>query len=263
MTEKIYHVDAFTAEPFAGNPAAVCLLTRPRPDEWLQKVAAEMNLSETAFLLHEGACYRLRWFTPKVEVELCGHATLASAHVLFETRLAKPDETIHFFTQSGELKASLQKDWIELDFPTLQGKQIEPPAGLMNALGVQACDVWDFGSKVLVEVGSEQTVRALMPDFAALMDQPYADVIVTSRPSSTKFDFISRFFAPQLGVNEDPVTGSAHCALAPYWSRKLGKNEFKAYQASRRGGVLHVRLAGERTFLRGQAVTVSSGELKV
>ncbi len=263
MTEKIYHVDAFTSQPFAGNPAAVCLLTRPRPDEWLQKVAAEMNLSETAFLLREGACYRLRWFTPRVEVELCGHATLASAHILFETKLAKPDETIHFFTQSGELKATRAEGWIELDFPTMQGRQIEPPAGLMAALGVQACDVWDYGTKVLVEVGSEQTVRELKPDFAALVKQPHADVIVTSRPATAEFDFVSRFFAPQLGINEDPVTGSAHCALAPYWSLKLGKTEFKAHQVSKRGGVLHVRLAGERTFLRGQAVTVSSGELKV
>jgi PhzF family phenazine biosynthesis protein len=262
MSETIYQVDAFTSQPFAGNPAAVCLLTRPRPDEWLLKVAAEMNLSETAFLLREGACYRLRWFTPKVEVELCGHATLASAHILFETRQAKANETVHFFTQSGELKASLLEDWIELDFPTLQGKPIEAQPGLLSALGVNKGEIWDYGTKLLVEVAGEQIVRALKPDFSALLKLPLPDVIVTSRCSTDDFDFISRYFAPHVGINEDPVTGSAHCALAPYWSSKLGKNTFAAYQASARGGILHVRLEGERTFLRGQAVTVLSGELK-
>ena len=261
MPVRIVTVDAFTDVPFAGNPAAVCILSEARPDEWMRKVAREMNLSETAFLTPEADGYRLRWFTPAVEVDLCGHATVASAHVLWEDGHLPADRQARFHTRSGLLLADRRGEWIELDFPAKVASPAEPPPDLLPALGVQARFVARNQFDYLVEVESEETLRAMAPDFTALRKVPVRGVIVTARPSSMEFDFVSRFFAPASGVDEDPVTGSAHCALGPYWVERLGKSEFTAYQASPRGGVVRVRLNGDRVILGGQAVTVMRGEL--
>ena len=252
---KLYQVDAFTEQPFRGNPAAVVLLDREREDAWLQDVAMEMNLSETAFLLPRGGNYSLRWFTPTVEVDLCGHATLASAHVILED-----GEEARFETRSGILTARRNGEWIELNFPSTPPAEIAAPADLTAAIGAPARyagkTIFDF----LVEVESEEVVRSLQPDLRALAALDARGLIVTSRSSS--YDFVSRYFAPAFGIDEDPVTGSAHCALAPYWSAKLGKQEFLAYQASKRGGTLRVSLAEDRVLLAGQAVTVFEGTLQ-
>ncbi|BAU42474.1 PhzF family phenazine biosynthesis protein [Leptolyngbya sp. O-77] len=266
MGLSIIQVDAFTSVPFAGNPAAVCVLSAPHSDEWMQAVAREMNLSETAFLLPETDGYRLRWFTPAVEVALCGHATLASAHVLWSEGHLAPGAIARFYTLSGRLTATQQGDWIELDFPATRCTPIDPPAGLLDALGLepgtQAIAVSKNQFDYLVEVASLEIVRQLAPDFTRLRTLPVRGVIVTSRAEvDSEYDFISRFFAPGSGVDEDPVTGSAHCALAPYWGDRLSKDTFLAYQASARGGVVKARLAGDRVFLGGQAVTVLRGEL--
>jgi PhzF family phenazine biosynthesis protein len=260
MTIPIYQVDAFTSQPFKGNPAGVCLLDRPMPDAWMQCVAMEMNLSETAFLLPEGEGYRLRWFTPAVEVDLCGHATLASAHVLAENGQLLPGDTAHFFTRSGTLTACSRQDgMIELDFPAKPLETADAPPGLIEALGVEPVFVGKNVFDYLVEVGSEAEVRGAAPDIALLKTVPARGVILTSR--SDPYDFVSRFFAPQVGVPEDPVTGSAHCALAPYWAEKLGKMALHAYQASARGGELHLQVEGERVKICGRAVMVIRGEL--
>jgi PhzF family phenazine biosynthesis protein len=261
VTQPIFQVDAFTDRPFAGNPAAVCVLTEPRDDRWMQQVAAEMNLSETAFLLRLTDGWSLRWFTPVVEFDLCGHATLASAHVLWETELLASDQQARFHTRSGLLTADRRGAWIELDFPVKPPEPAAPPPGLIDALGVEPRYVgrsqWDY----LVEVDSEQTLRAIDPDHTRLKHLGVRGIIATSRADESAYDFVSRFFAPGSGIDEDPVTGSAHCCLAPFWSERLGKAEFLAYQASARGGELRVRLAGDRVKLGGQAVTVLRGEL--
>jgi predicted PhzF superfamily epimerase YddE/YHI9 len=254
---RLWQVDAFTSEPFAGNPAAVCLLDRPRDDRWMQRVAAEMNLSETAFLLPEGDAYRLRWFTPAAEVDLCGHATLASAHVLF-TKKGGPGG-ISFLTRSGELRALRRGDGIELDFPALPAAEEPPPPGLLEALGVKPRSTHRSRFDRLLELASEESVREVRPDFRALRGVDTRGVIVTAR--GKRHDFVSRFFAPAVGIDEDPVTGSAHCVLAPFWAARLGKSEMIGFQASPRGGEVRVRLEGERVFLGGRAVTVLEGEL--
>jgi PhzF family phenazine biosynthesis protein len=262
MAIPIVQVDAFTSRPFAGNPAAVCVLSEPRPENWMRDVAREMNLSETAFLTPEDGGYRLRWFTPAVEVALCGHATLASAHVLWEDKHLPQGSQARFHTQSGLLLAEQKGDWIELDFPAKKGTPVEPPAGLFTALGLPggALAVERNEFDYLVEVNSEEQVRSLQPDCSALRKVEARGVIVTAR-GANDYDFVSRFFAPRAGVDEDPVTGSAHCALGPYWMGKLGKNEFTAYQASPRGGVIRVRVEGNRVKLGGQAVTVMRAQL--
>ncbi|MBM4091731.1 MAG: PhzF family phenazine biosynthesis protein [Planctomycetes bacterium] len=261
MPIPLLQVDAFTDRPFSGNPAAVCLLREPQADDWMQAVAAEMNLSETAFLVRENDGYRLRWFTPKVEVELCGHATLASAHVLWTEERVPPDKPIHFHTRSGLLKAVRRGSLIELDFPSDPPSDGSPSADLLSALGVAAEYVGNGKFDFLVEVASEDAVRSVSPDFARLAQIEVRGVIVTARSSSPEYDFVSRFFAPWAGINEDPVTGSAHCCLAPYWQARLGKSEMTAYQASARGGVVRVRVHGDRVILGGQAVTVLKGSL--
>ena len=261
MGQIIYQVDSFTNKPFAGNPAAVCVLPEERDAQWMQDVAKEMNLSETAFLLKAHDGYNLRWFTPAAEVALCGHATLASAHILWETGQLKPDEQARFHTLSGLLTADQQGDWYEMDFPVKPGVLTEMPAGLSEALGVQATNVSRNQFDFLIEVASEAIVREIQPDFTQLSKIPVRGVIVTSRAGSNDYDFVSRFFAPTVGVNEDPVTGSAHCFLSPYWSERLGRNELVGYQASARGGVVKVRLDGDRVHIGGQAVTVLRGEL--
>ena len=261
MGQEIFQVDAFTTKRFAGNPAAVCVLPDEGDEEWMRRVANEMNLSETAFLHRRGDGFGLRWFTPDVEVDLCGHATLASAHVLWETGELARDEKAVFHTRSGVLTASREGDWIELDFPATPAETVEAPANLVDGLGVEPVYVGKSIFDYLVEVGTEDEVRGIAPDFGLLAKVPCRGVIVTSRASGGRFDFVSRFFAPGTGVNEDPVTGSAHCTLGPYWQSRLGKSEFLAYQASRRGGEVKVRVAGDRVLLGGQAVTALRGTL--
>jgi PhzF family phenazine biosynthesis protein len=261
MGLRITQVDAFTNTPFAGNPAAVCLLPEPGDERWMQLVAREMNLSETAFLVRQGGGFNLRWFTPAVEVELCGHATLASAHVLWEEGHVRPEEQVRFYTKSGRLTTDRRGDWMEMDFPAKREVAATAPPNLIEALGVTPKYVGRNQFDYLVEVGSEETVRGLKPNFNLLETVPVRGVIVTSRAGSSEFDFVSRFFAPGSGVNEDPVTGSAHCCLAPFWGARLGKDEMVGYQASARGGVVRVRTSGDRVFLGGQAVTVLRSEL--
>lgn len=261
MTIPLFHVDAFTDKPFAGNPAAVCILPAWKEDRWLQAVAAEMNLSETAFLVQQSSHFDLRWFTPKVEVDLCGHATLASAHVLWHLGLAMSNEEIRFQTRSGILKATKCGEDIELDFPLKPVQPSEAPAGLLEALGVQARYVGKNQFDFLVEVESEAILRQMKPDFKKLATGQARGIIVTSRSTDPRFDFVSRFLAPAAGIDEDPVTGSAHCCLADFWRRKMGKSEFVAFQASARGGVVKVRVQGDRTILGGSAVIVAKGEL--
>jgi len=260
MAVLFAQIDAFADRPFIGNPAAVCLLPTWREDHWLQAVAAEMNLSETAFLVREGDGYRLRWFTPMVEVDLCGHATLASAHFLWEARHLRPDEAARFHTRSGLLTAQRAGNWIELDFPALATEKAPAPAGLVEALGAEPSFVGKSRFDYLLEFHSEEIVRSLRPNFSSLATLGVRGVIVTARGTSP-YDFISRFFAPGAGINEDPVTGSAHCVLGPHWRKRLDKETFLAYQASPRGGVIQVRVAADRVFLGGQAVTVLRGEL--
>ena len=260
MTLPIYQVDAFTEKPFSGNPAAVCLLSESLDSAWMQNVAREMNLSETAFLQKEADGYNLRWFTPAVEVDLCGHATLASAHILWETGLLSPQEQARFHTRSGLLTAEWRGGEIELNFPAKPEEPAVPPSDLARALGVKPRYTGRSKFDYLVEVESEDTVRGLTPDFSLLKSLAIRGTVVTSRASTAGFDFVSRFFAPAVGVNEDPVTGSAHCTLGPFWSKRLGKNDLYAYQASPRGGTLRVRVAGDRVFLGGKAVTVLRGE---
>jgi PhzF family phenazine biosynthesis protein len=259
---QIFHlVDAFTAEPFAGNPAAVYVLDAWPSDAWLARVAREMNQSETAFLVETASGYDLRWFTPLIEVDLCGHATLASAHILWTTGAADRSQAISFNTRSGMLTASRAGDVIELDFPVLPEEPIAEPAGLAAALGVTPTYVGKSRHDLLVEVASNTAVRSARPDFTLLSEIATRGIILTAQSSDPEFDFVSRFFAPAAGINEDPVTGSAHCCLAHFWRKRLRKDSFRAYQASPRGGVVHVRVAGDRAILGGHAVTVARGEL--
>jgi predicted PhzF superfamily epimerase YddE/YHI9 len=259
MPLNITQIDSFTDKPFGGNPAAVCLLPAVREASWMQFVAREMNLSETAFLVRQADGFQLRWFTPAVEVDLCGHATLASAHELWEAGHLGPDEQARFYTRSGLLTAQRAGDWIEMDFPAMPDKQTAAPEGLTQGLGATPKYVGRNAFDYIVELDSEEAVRALRPNFSVLEKIPVRGVIVTSRGAD--YDFVSRFFAPASGINEDPVTGSAHCCLGPFWRSRLNRTEFVAYQASARGGVVRVRLEGDRVCLSGQAVTVLRGEL--
>jgi predicted PhzF superfamily epimerase YddE/YHI9 len=262
----VYHVDAFTRHPFGGNPAAVCLLPEPADDDWMASLAAELNLPKTVFALREGAgdVFRLRWFGPDGESPLCGHGTLAAAHVLWECGQARPGRTIRFLTSSGELEArQLRAGWIELDFPSEPASQVEK-SGLAEALG--AVPQWIGRNRLdyLVEVADERAVRSLQPDFARLaaLLPPLRGVIVTSPGAAeSACDFVSRRFAPTIGLNEDAVTGSAHCALGPHWAARTGKQDFLARQLSARGGTLRVHVEEERVRIAGQAVTLLRGQL--
>ncbi|UCE55020.1 MAG: PhzF family phenazine biosynthesis protein [Desulfobacterales bacterium] len=261
MALEIFQVDAFTHTPFKGNPAAVCILPQEGDKDWMQLLANEMNLSETAFLYRYKDGYNLRWFTPAVEVDLCGHATLASAHILWETGQLAPDQQARFYSRSGLLTAERQDDWIQLDFPSEPEEETDAPEKLGEALGISAQYVGKNRFDYLIEVDSEEAIRSMKPDFRLLSTIGSRGFIVTSLADSTEFDFVSRFFAPGAGINEDPVTGSAHCCLGPYWQKRLGKKDFSAYQASPRGGVIKVQVAGERVILAGQAITVMRSTL--
>jgi len=258
---RIFQVDAFASRPFEGNPAAVCLLPVPRDAAWMQQMAAEMNLSETAFLSKEGIFYRLRWFTPSFEVDLCGHATLASAHILWEEGLIAPDKTACFKTRSGILSASKAGESIMLDFPVEPERPLEAPINLYCALGIMPRYVGKNRFDYLIELDSEEMLRSLRPDFKLLATVEMRGVIVTCRSASSVYDFASRFFAPRLGIDEDPVTGSAHCCLGPFWQRRLKKDRMLAYQCSARGGLVQIQMKGERLNLGGQAVTIFRGEM--
>ena len=262
-TYPVFQIDAFTDRVFEGNPAAVCLLDAPASAEWMQEVAGEMNLSETAFVhrVSSGEGYQLRWFTPRIEVDLCGHATLAAAHALWESGWLKPDRAARFHTRSGELVCARREGWIEMDFPARPVEPATAPAGLIEALGVKPVAIARTAFDYLIQVESEAVVREVRPDFRLLASTRSRGVIVTSRADDAAYQFVSRFFAPAAGIDEDPVTGSAHCALAVYWQPILGRNDFLARQISVRGGVIRVELRGERVMLGGQAVTVMRGEL--
>ena len=262
MSNPIYQVDAFTDQPFAGNPAAVCILAKSADPKWMQDVAREMNLSETAFICREADGFRLRWFTPAVEVDLCGHATLATAHILWETSRLAAGEEARFFTRSGLLKAKRLNDFIELDFPPKPEESADPLPGLGEALGTSFQYVCKNKFDYLVELASEDFVRNVKPNFSKLQQIEARGIIVTSTAKTAPYDFVSRFFAPRVGINEDPVTGSAHCFLGPYWAKRLGKKNFLAYQASARGGEIRVRLEANRIFLGGKAITILQGELR-
>jgi PhzF family phenazine biosynthesis protein len=254
-------VDAFTDRPFSGNPAAVCLLPASRDAEWMQLVAAEMNLAETAFLIRRPDGFGLRWFTPTCEVDLCGHATLASAHALWEDGQLPAGEPARFHTRSGLLTAERRDGTIWLDFPATPAGPVPVPADLVEGLGAPVRFVGKSSYDYLVELESEASVRALDPDLRRLAGLPVRGVIVTAASADPARQFVSRFFAPAAGVPEDPVTGSAHCALGPFWGERLGVTELIGYQASRRGGTVRIRLDGDRVLLGGQAVTVLRGEL--
>ena len=259
----ITQVDAFADKPFAGNPAAVCILDEPRDAAWMQLVAREMNLSETAFLVKRNDGYDLRWFTPAVEVDLCGHATLASAHVLWEQGCLAGCEAAHFHTKSGLLTARKNGTWIEMDFPAFG---VRPDADLVveemeSALATKVKSVWRTRFDCLAEVESDAAVRELRPDITKIRGLKTRGLIVTSSEAGADYDYVSRFFAPAAGVEEDPVTGSAHCCLGPYWKDRLGRDNLVGYQVSARGGFVRTRCEADRVFLSGQAITVLRGEL--
>lgn len=272
MPTSIITVDAFTDTPFGGNPAAVCLLSEPQTDEWMQAVARELNLSETAFAHPEGEAYRLRWFTPVAEIDLCGHATLAAAHVLWEQALADKKSAVVFNTASGSLACRLKSGRIEMNFPSEPVAKIRSPRGLAKALGEKPQQVLANRMDVLALMKDEQQVRELMPSLAELAGivlgsgdearTPRGVIVTAQAAEGADYDFVSRFFAPGLGVGEDPVTGSAHCALAPFWAERLGTDEMTGYQASARGGRVGVVHKDPRVTLVGQAVTMMHCQLQ-
>ena len=268
-TIPFYHVDAFTDIPFSGNPAAVCLMKCDLDDPAYLSISSEMNLSETAFLepTETQGHYHLRWFTPKVEVPLCGHATLASAHVIFR-HLRTGVKKIVFQTKSGELRAVRRGQGVQLDFPSNDTSRIDPPAAMMKALQVKEWRDARYSKeagKLLMRLRDSDEVRQLQPDFAGLLASPdplgVKGIIVTAE-GQTPYDFVSRYFAPWVGINEDPVTGSAHTVLAPYWAHELGKDEMRAYQVSSRGGELLVKIGRQRVYISGKAVTIIKGRMK-
>lgn len=264
MKIPIYIVDAFTDKQFKGNPAAVCLLKYELDDSTMQNIAFEMNLSETAFLLKNKNGFNLRWFTPTIEVDLCGHATLASSQVIKEFTNWDINKTVEFYTKSGTLTTSYVEGLIQLDFPLLPETEIKPPhPDIEKALGAKLVYVGISKNVYFVQLENAKTVRELSPDFVLLETLPAWGVVITAKSDTDDYDFVSRFFAPEKGVKEDPVTGSVHCTLAPFWQKRLNKNEFVAYQASQRGGTLKVKIKNNRVLLLGNAVTVLKGELTI
>ena len=259
----IFHIDAFASEPFRGNPAGVCLLPSMTKEDWMLKVASEINLSETAFVVREGHKFRLRWFTPNTEVDLCGHATLATAHVLWSEGLLSSGDPAVFETLSGTLIARKDGEWIVLDFPAEPAESCDHPEGLLPALGISCSLIAKNRMDYLVLAGSEEVVRNMNPDVDALASIKTRGIIVTAPSKENGFDFVSRFFAPAIGIDEDSVTGSAHCCLAPFWSDRLGKFRTTARQISQRGGILRTEVFGDRVMIAGKAITVLKGEWMV
>jgi predicted PhzF superfamily epimerase YddE/YHI9 len=259
---NLWLIDAFTDTPFAGNPAGVCLLDEEKPDAWMQSVAREINQAETAFLLKRDGGFGLRWFTPTVEVDLCGHATLASAHFLWSAKKLKAKEVATFHTRSGILSARRADGWILLDFPATPAEPCEPPPYLLSAFNALGAPVFQSRFDYMIVLEKAAAVRSPKVDFRLLREIETRGVIITAPSDEPGVDFISRFFAPSAGVDEDPVTGSAHCALAPYWAQRLGRNALTGFQASARGGMVRVEVQGDRVQLGGKAVTVVKGTLE-
>jgi predicted PhzF superfamily epimerase YddE/YHI9 len=260
VTPDLFVVDAFASAPFSGNPAAVCLTERPVDPTWMQALATEMNLSETAFpRRRDDADWDLRWFSPTTEVDLCGHATLATAHVLWETDRVAPGPPLRFHTRSGPLTATRRAESIEIELPTDLVGPVDAPPDLLAAFDATPRAVFRGRIGWFLELEDEAAVRALRPDFRRL--ESFGSAVVTAASDDDGFDFVSRYFLPGYGIDEDPVTGSAHCALGPFWSRRLGRDELVGHQVSARGGIVRVRVLGDRTALGGQAVTVLAGSL--
>lgn len=258
---KIFQVDAFTDKIFKGNSAGVCILSTAVDEKWMQDVAMEMNLAETAFLQKCDGGFNLRWFTPETEVDLCGHATLASAHILWETGVLESHTEAVFFTKSGKLSAKKDGEYIILNFPAEEDEQVNAPDELRRSLKVPILYTGRNRMDYIVEIDNEKTLRELEPDFEIMKRLDTRGIIVTSHSDNPEYDFVSRFFAPRIGINEDPVTGSAHCCLGPYWEKRLGKKSLSAYQASKRGGTLKVTVNGDRVYIGGKAVTVFCAEI--
>jgi PhzF family phenazine biosynthesis protein len=262
---RLFQVDAFTDQIFKGNPAGVCILTPEQmtEDALLQNIAMEMNLSETAFLAKQDNEYHLRWFTPETEVKLCGHATLSSAHILYETGFEKEASAIVFNTLSGRLIARRRRSKIELDFPAYKVEKIDEQPKINEALGITPIFTGQSNAQYLIEIADPAVLKDLKPDFTKLKELGHTDFIVTCKSDDPAFDFYSRFFAPAVGINEDPVTGSSHTSLIPYWSQKLGKTKLMSYQASKRSGILECELASnDRVLIRGNAVTIFEIDMK-
>lgn len=262
---QLFQVDAFTNQVFKGNPAGVCILPaeKMKENQFLQNIAAEMNVSETAFLSKQNNEYQLRWFSPETEVEFCGHATLSAAHILWETGLENKGEVIQFNTLSGKLYARFKQDKVELDFPTFEVKEVPDQKDIDTALGIEPVFTGITRNKYLIEVENFDILKNLQPDFEKLKKIGRTDFMVTCKSDNQPYDFYSRYFCPALGINEDPVTGSSHSSLAPYWGKKLGKNKMLAYQASKRGGALECELSpNNRVFIRGQAKTIFVIEMR-
>jgi PhzF family phenazine biosynthesis protein len=260
----IYQVDAFTTEPFRGNPAGVCLLEKEMPDTWMQSVAAEMNLSETAFISGGGPEFPIRYFTPESEIPLCGHATLSSAHILYESGMVNWSDEIIFLSEAGRLTIRFSDDWITMNFPAYQLEKVKIPDDIHKYIGTMPEELYRTGhgwSFALLK--NEDEVRNLKPDFNLMKNSEYGDLIVTAPSDDKNFDFCVRCFAPALGIDEDPVTGSAHCSLVPFWHGKTGRTKFVSHQVSRRGGILKVELVNHRVEISGQAITILKCELFV
>lgn len=260
----IYHVDAFTTEAFKGNPAGVCILDSEPSVTWMQNIAMELNLSETAFVFPGIESRTIRFFTPETEVPLCGHATLSAGHIMYERDKIPPDQEISLLSKAGELKIRKDGEWITLNFPSYPVKQVPVPPELMQLIGVKPLEFYksSFGW-TLALIDNEQIIRNMKPDFRIMKNSEYGDLIVTAKSEESGFDFCVRCFAPALGIDEDPVTGSAHCALVPFWHMKTGKNAFISHQISKRSGVLRVAMKGDRVEISGQAKTILKAELLV
>jgi PhzF family phenazine biosynthesis protein len=264
MSKIIYHVDAFTSEPFKGNPAGVCFVEKETTEEWMQKIAAELNLSETAFIVPGKITSDIRFFTPEAEVPLCGHATLSSSHIMYETGRLNADEVISFVSKAGELQIHKSGNWITMNFPAYPVTQVAVPDTIEKIIGVKPLEFYKSAyGWTLALISDEQIVRDMKPDFRMMKNSEYGDLIVTARSKTPDFDFCVRCFAPALGIDEDPVTGSAHCALVPFWNMKTGRTDFVSHQVSKRSGILKVSLQGDRVEISGQAITISKAELFV
>jgi PhzF family phenazine biosynthesis protein len=264
MPKTIYQVDAFTSVPFKGNPAGVCILEKEMSEEWMQNVAVEMNLSETAFVTTGKTEFQIRFFSPETEIPLCGHATLSSAHIMFETGIAGRDEAITFRSKAGKLIIRYDGSWITMNFPSYQLKPIKIPVGIDKIVGIKPVELYRTGHGwTFALLRNEEEVKELRPDFKAMKNSEFGDFIVTAPSADPGFDFCVRCFAPAFGIDEDPVTGSAHCVLVPFWNMKTGKEEFISHQVSKRGGILKVALKGDRVEISGQAKTIFKAELFV
>jgi PhzF family phenazine biosynthesis protein len=263
-TQTIYQVDAFTTQPFKGNPAGVCILDHEPDASWMQNVAMEMNLSETAFVFPGKNIWIIRYYTPETEMKLCGHATLSSSHILYETGMARSNEEIHFSSKAGELTIRKNGEWISMNFPVYPVDKMKMTPEFKKVTGLEAQELYSAGfGWTLALMNNEDEVKNMNPHFSLMKNSAFGDLIVTAPSNDPAYDFCVRCFAPAVGINEDPVTGSAHCALAPFWSEKTGKKQFNSHQISKREGILKVKLNGERVEISGQAKTIFKAELFV